>query len=316
MVMLCAIIINLQNAIAQLPDSIINRIKTVPKKDLISIMGKYEISSQIIRAENLVFHNNSELIFTDYSLPYVVIAAKNLKFNAPAIKSTVRFGNYDITLLKGKKGSNGNIGADGSGNGVRGENGGNGGSGGIGGTQHTPDIYLIIENISTDFGDISTFDWQVLTTGLEGGQGGDGGDGGQGGNGSSGRNSRSNMFHCTRGASNGGQGGDGGQGGNGGRAGNGGNAGNIHLVGSAEVTQKLTYVQMLLNGGSSGRLGDPGISGNGGSGGSGGSGSTHCSGANRGGNGNKPSALGQGAAGQKGQNGEVKISNQNISTLF
>jgi hypothetical protein len=314
--MLCGFIINVHTAIAQIPDSLRNQILNTPKKDLISVMGKYEVTSQVIRTENLVFHNNSELIFTNYSYPYVIIAAKNLKFNAPAIKATVKFGNYDILVLKGLKGSTGSAGGNGSGNGVRGGNGSAGGNGGNGNTQNTPDIYLIIDNISTDFGDITTFDWQVFTTGLEGGQGGDGGSGGIGGNGSGGRNSRSNAFHCTRGASNGGRGGDGGQGGIGGTGGTGGNAGDIILVGSSDVTQKLTYVQFLLNGGNAGKGGLPGESGNGGSGGSGGRGSTHCSGADRGGNGSKPNPLGQGANGQNGQNGEVKIINQTITDLF
>jgi len=314
--MFCAIIFNVQDAISQIPDSLVTQIMNTPKKDLISVMGKYEVTSQVIRTENLVFHNNSELIFTNYSYPYVIIAAKNLKFNAPAIKATVKFGNYDIAIIKGSKGSTGSNGGNGSGNGVRGSNGTAGEVGGNGNHQNTPDIYLIIENISTDFGDITTFDWQVFTTGLEGGQGGDGGNGGNGGNGSGGRNSRSNTFHCTRGASNGGRGGDGGQGGIGGIGSTGGNAGDIILVGSSEVTQKLTYVQFLLNGGIGGKAGLPGISGNGGSGGSGGRGSTHCSGADRGGNGNKPTPLGQGTNGQNGQNGEVKIINQVVNSLF
>ena len=311
-----AIILKAHPGMTQIPDSIINQIKNTQKKDLISIMGRYEVSSQVIRTDNLVFHNNSELIFTNHSFPYVIIATKNLKFNAPAIKATVKFGKYDIALIKGLKAGSGKIGMNGVGNGVRGGNGGNGEVGGNGGTQNTPDIYLIIENISTDFGDITTFDWQVFTTGFEGGQGGDGGDGGNGGNGSGGRNSRSNLVSCTRGASNGGRGGDGGQGGIGGQGGPGGNAGNIYLIGSPEITQKLTYVQFLLNGGKGGNGGLPGASGNGGSGGSGGNGSTFCSGANRGGNGTKPNSLGQGIVGQSGLNGEVKIINQTVTNLF
>ncbi len=312
----CATFMNSQNVIAQIPDSLTTQILNTPKKDLISVMGKYEVTTQVIRTENLVFHNNSELVFTNYSYPYVIIATKNLKFNAPAIKATVKFGDYDIAILKGSKGSKGNTGGNGSGNGGRGQNGTTGGSGGVGKTQNTPDIYLIIDNISTDFGDISTFDWQVFTTGIEGGQGGDGGDGGDGGNGAGGRNSRSNAIHCTRGASNGGRGGDGGQGGIGGTGGTGGKAGNIILVGSPEVTEKLTYVQFLLNGGNGGKAGLSGVSGNGGSGGSGGRGSTHCSGADRGGRGNKPNPLGEGTNGQNGKNGEVKIINQIVNSLF
>lgn len=314
--MLCTFMTNIHSVIAQIPDDVKSQIMNTPKKDLISIMGKYEVTSQVIRTDNLVFHNNSELIFTNYSYPYVIIAAKNLKFNAPAIKATVKFGNYDIAILKGTKGSTGNAGGNGSGNGVKGHNGAVGGIGGNGNTQNTPDIYLVIENISTDYGDITTFDWQVFSTGLQGGQGGDGGNGGNGGNGSGGRNSRSNLLHCTRGASNGGRGGDGGQGGKGGNGGTGGKAGDIILVGAPEVTQKLTYVQFSLNGGSGGNAGLPGISGNGGSGGSGGSGSTHCSGADKGANGNKPNPLGQGIIGQNGKNGDVKIINQNVNSFF
>ncbi len=310
------IVFKAQIMMGQIPDSIINQIKNTTKKDLISIMGKYEVTSQIIRTDNLVFHNNSELVFTNYAFPYVIIATKNLKFNAPAIKATVRFGNYDIAVIKGSKGSAGSAGGNGVGNGVRGGNGTAGGTGGKGGSQNTPDIYLVIDKISTDFGDITTFDWQVFTSGLAGGQGGDGGDGGRGGNGSGGRNSRSNAFHCTRGASNGGGGGTGGQGGVGGQGGTGGKAGNIYLVGSPEITQKLTYVQLLLNGGNGGKGGTPGISGNGGSGGRGGSGSTHCSGANRGGNGSTPASLGLGKIGQNGRSGEVKIINQTVTGLF
>ncbi|WP_290801635.1 hypothetical protein [Flavobacterium sp.] len=314
--MIFAVICSSLTAMAQMPDSLLTQIINTPKKDLISVMGKYEVTSQVLRTENLVFHNDSELIFTNYSFPYVIIAAKNLKFNAPAIKATVKFGSYDIVVLKGSKGASGATGANGSGNGVRGGNGGSGGVGGNGNSQNTPDIYLIIDNISTDYGDITSFDWQVFTSGLEGGQGGDGGNGGTGGNGSGGRNSRSNAFHCTRGASNGGAGGNGGQGGIGGNGGTGGNAGNIILVGNTAVTQKLTYVQFLLNGGTGGKAGLPGVSGSGGSGGSGGKGSTHCSGADRGSNGSSPSALGEGTKGQNGQNGEVKIINQDVATLF
>jgi hypothetical protein len=301
---------------AQLPDTITQLIRNTPKKDLISVIGRMEFSQQVMRVENLVFHNNSELVFNNYDLPYVIIAVKNLKFNAPAVKSSVKFEGFNLNTLKGAKGTSGTGGAPGQGNGVKGGNGSNGDTGTKGGTKHTPDLYLIVENINTDFGDIASFDWQVFTTGIVGGQGGDGGNGGNGGNGSGGRNSRSNVFHCTRGASNGGRGGNGGSGGKGGPGGNGGNAGNIYLVGNTIVTNRLTYVQYKLSGGNSGQGGVPGTSGPGGAGGGGGRGSTHCSGANRGSNGASPATLGSGETGTKGEDGEVRIVKKTVSDLF
>jgi hypothetical protein len=301
---------------AQLPDSIVNKIRAAPKKDVVSVIGRMEFSGQVIRAENLVFHNNSELVLTNYNVPYIIIAVKNLKFNAPAIKSAVRFGQPDLSSLNGSKGSAGSNGANGTGNGGNGGNGTDGGTGTKGGTLHTPDIYLVVENINTDYGDITTFDWQVFANGFKGAKGGEGGNGGAGGGGAKGRNSRSNVFHCTRGAGNGGNGGRGGRGGAGGEGGDGGNAGNIYLVGTSTITEKLTYVQYSLNGGEAGDGGDAGASGNGGGAGGGGNGSTHCSGGDKGSAGQKPAPIGAGNPGTKGKNGEVKIINTSIVSLF
>lgn len=290
-------------------DEIIQQIKATPKKDLVSIINRFEIADKIIRTENIVFHNNSELVFTNFDLPYVIIAAKNLKFNAPQIKSTVKMGEFNLAVLKGDKGATG-------GNGGPGQPGSDGGNGSKGKLKDIPDIYLFVENIATDHGELSTFDWQIQFNGLKGGEGGEGGIGGNGGNGSSGRTSSSGPGFCRRGGGDGSRGGNSGKGGKGGEGGDGGDGAIVYLVGSKQTTDRLTYAKYFLEGGAGGEGGQPGASGKGGSGGAGGSGSRHCSGGDRGSNGAAMGNLGQGSKGIDGERGEVKIIIRSISDIF
>ncbi|MBL7904002.1 MAG: hypothetical protein JNL22_03170 [Bacteroidales bacterium] len=304
------------SGLAQVNQEIFEKVKQTPKKDLISIVGKYEVNEQIIKAENLVFHEKSELVFTNYNVPYVVIAVKNLKFNAPQVRSIVRFKDYDLVKLKGQKGVNGGNGANGTSDGSNGKPGRNGGTGRNGLTQKMPDIYIMVENIATDIGDLGTFDWVIDGNGVKGGTGGDGGDGGSGGNGSKGKKSSDGFGTCKRGGQNGGHGANGGKGGIGGKGGNGGNGANIYLVGNNASINRLTYAQYLNDGGMEGDGGKPGKSGAGGKGGKGGDGSTFCSGGNNGGDGSKPSANIKGQNGNKGKKGQLKITEREISDLF
>lgn len=292
-------------------DQIIQQVKATPKKDLLSVVGQLEVSENIVRVENLVFHDNSLLQFTNLDAPYLVVAAKNLKFNAPKIKSSVSIKSIDINRLKGDNGSNGANAQNGNG-----AHGSNGTTGGKGKTKQLPDVYLMIENISTDFGDLSTFDWRLIFSGFKGGQGGQGGNGGNGGRGQDGVNSASGPGFCRRGGGNGQNGGNGGRGGKGGDGGDGGDGAAIYLVSQKVITDRLTYAQFFLEGGEGGDPGIPGNSGEGGTGGSGGSGSTFCSGGNAGGRGVKPDNLGHGNKGNSGSRGEIVIINKNISDLF
>jgi hypothetical protein len=301
--------LNLSKELTEDVDEIIQQIKATPKKDLVSIINRFEISERIIRTENLVFHNNSELVFTNYDLPYVVIAAKNLKFNAPLIKSTVKMGEYNLAVLKGEKGATG---ADGG----ESQAGLDGGTGTKGNRKDIPDIYLFVENIATDHGELSTFDWQIQFNGLKGGQGGDGGNGGNGGAGRKGRNSSSGPGFCNSGAGGGGNGGNSGRGGQGGEGGDGSEGAIVYLVGTKTTTDRLTYAKFFLEGGAGGEGGTPGLSGQAGSGGAGGNGSRHCSGGSSGSNGQVLGNLGQGTKGKAGERGEIKIITRSISDIF
>ncbi len=301
--------LNLSNELTEDVNEIIQQIKATPKKDLVSVINRFEISDKIIRTENIVFHNNSELVFTNYELPYVVIAAKNLKFNAPQIKSTVKMGEFNLAVLKGEKGATGT-------NGGQGQPGVDGGTGTKGKQKDIPDIYLFVENIATDYGELSTFDWQIQFNGLKGGEGGEGGTGGNGGAGDSGRTSSSGPGFCRRGGGNGGNGGNSGRGGKGGEGGDGSEGALVYLIGARPTTDRLTYAKFFLEGGAGGNGGQPGSSGQAGNGGPGGSGSRHCSGGNQGSNGQVLGNLGQGAKGKDGGRGEIKIITRSISDLF
>lgn len=301
--------LNASNELTQDIEEVIQLIKQTPKKDLVSIINRFEVSGQVIRTDHIVFHDNSELVFTNNDFPYVVIAAKNLKFNAPQIKSTVRMGDYNLALLKGERGATGA-------NGGVGQHGLDGGTGEMGKMKDVPDIYLFIENIATDHGELSTFDWQIRFNGLKGGQGGDGGTGGNGGGGDRGRTSSSGPGFCRRGGGSGGNGGNSGRGGKGGEGGNGSEGSIVYLVGAKPITDRLTYAKFFLEGGSGGEGGQPGTSGQAGRGGSGGSGSRHCSGGSRGSDGQVLKNLGVGSKGQDGDRGEIKIVDYLISQIF
>jgi hypothetical protein len=290
-------------------DNIVEQIKSTPLSDVVSVINQYVVTDNIIRTNNLVFHDNSELIFKDLDVPYIIIAAKNLKFNAPQIKSTIKLANFDTSSLKGQTGAKG---ADGGSE----QKGGDGDTGTNGNTKEIPDVFLFIENIATDHGELSTFDWQIKLNGLSGGEGGTGGNGGNGGKGSKGRNSSSGFGFCRKGAGNGSKGGDAGRGGRGGNGGDGGDGAIVYLVGSSYTTDRLIYAQYFLEGGKGGDGGKPGNSGLPGKGGDGGKGSTHCSGGDRGSSGNVPGNLGSGIPGQNGNRGEIKIIERSNSDLF
>jgi hypothetical protein len=298
-------------------EDLIEQIKSEPKQDLVSVIGKYEFDKQIIYAENIVFHDNSELIFTDLDLPYVILACKNLKFNAPLIKSTIKIADFNVSTLKGIKGDDGNNGSNGASDGRSGQNGGNGAKGADGATQEIPDLYLFVDNVATDHGEISTFDWQIKFEGIEGGEGGKGGNGRNGGNGARGRKSASGPFFCKRGAQRGGNGGNGGKGGQGGDGGDGSEGATVYLISNESTVDQLVYAQYHLNGGDMGDKGVPGTPGNGGAKGQGGKGTTHCSGGKNGSNGSSNVGdLGNGSYGLEGKRGEIKIIEKDLNTIF
>lgn len=297
-----------------IPEEVLDLIKRAPKKDVVSIIGKYEVNDQVIRADNLVFHNNSELVFTNYDVPYIVIAVKELKFNAPLIKSTIRLADFDVSSLKGKKGERGTNGHTRSNR--DGSPGTDGTVGEKGASKAVPNLFIIVEKINTDFGELSTFDLQINFKGVQGGPGGDGGDGGDGGNATTGRSSKSNWVKCTRHAGTGGSGGASGRGGKGGEGGDGSNGAIVYLVGNESVTGRLVYARYLLDEGAEGAGGAPGISGKGGGAGAGGDGSRHCSGGNKGNDGAVLPNLGPGEKGKRGTRGEIKIIKKSLDGLF
>jgi len=261
-----------------------------------SISSNEHFAGKVLRADEILFGENAQLILDQVDADWVVIAAKKLKFQSPRKLSRITF-----AAKQAPSGATGNPGAHGAG----GQAGAVGQPGSAGGTVQRPRLYLIVGEVVLQGND--SLQLEVHGIGVDGGSGGTGGRGGNGGRGNDGHNSRSNMLNCTRGASNGDRGGAAGNGGPGGTGGTGGDGVSVMIVSKPAGLEVLGFTRVVNAGGRGGTGGAPGEPGIGGPGGAGGRGSLHCGGANAGPQGNAGARGAPGVVGGDGAKGDYKL---------
>lgn len=231
--------------------------------NLLSVSGRIEMQEQIIKYDDVTFHEGGTLVLNNSSVPWIAIAARKVKFNAPQITTNIiRFSKVSIGSI-GTKGTDGPS-YDRHGEGRSGRNGGHGGAGNPGenGLEvKVPDVYLFAGEIIADSGNPEIIDVKLNLTGHQGGTGGKGGPGGIGGNGERGSRASQACCYCRTGPGQGGNGGDGGPGGRGGDGGRGSNGSAVTIYGPVEIIDRMSFWVFSVEGGPGGNGGPPGIPG-------------------------------------------------------
>jgi hypothetical protein len=186
---------------------------TAQGQSLFPVNGSEPFAGTVLKADVISFSANSELVLGATSAPFIVIAARDVKF--PDTESSYRI-RFETTAA-----ANGTDGADGA----------TGEPGKTGGSFVLPHVYLIADHFSVgNDAKPRMINLALKFRGVAGGDGGRGGSGGDGADGARGRNASSGPFGCKHSGGNGSPGGDGGAGGTGGDGGRGGDGGSVTFV--------------------------------------------------------------------------------------
>lgn len=260
----------------KLPPEIEAAIKAAPlTQSLIPISGEEKFGQQIIKADEISFADSARLTLTNVNAPWIVVAARRIKFARPENYSVIQ---RDPTVRKAANGSAGAMGPNGADDlgetgrrGNDGKPGGPGGSGGPGQSKQLPTIYIVAGQLLDPKGPIPPGVLNVVLnfTGTDGGDGGAGGAGGNGGRAGNGKKGATSIVDCKEGGGPGGNGGAAGQGGIGGPAGRGGDGANIVFVVTQPVYDVFSYARINNVGGWQGTPGAGGPAGRPGRGGQG-----------------------------------------------
>ncbi len=300
--------------LGSLPPEIAAAIKAAPfTQTLIPILGEEKFAQQIIKADEISFAEGAKLTFTNLDVPWVVIAARTIKFAKPESYSYIRRDQAVQKAASGSAGGQGPRGADRPGEtGRRGNDadaGGDGGNGTDGATRSLPVIYLVAGKIVDPKGAVppGLLNLVISARGVDGGDGGRGGSGGAGGTAGNGKEGATSAIDCKEGGGPGGTGGARGRGGKGGAAGRGGNGADMIFVVTKPAYEVLSFTRINNAGGGAGSPGLAGSPGEPGRGGAGGRGNGFCGAKSRGAEGGyqDPSTLGTGRTEQDGDKGAV-----------
>ncbi len=233
--------------------------------EVFNISGNVRFAGSVLKADHVVFTENSVLELLDTDAPFWAIVADTLTFRGNGIQ-IIRSADYSIEQSEaGSGGTNGlaYYGRNGNGDGRAGGSGGNGSPGARGNAKELPCLFVLAGRLEV----IRVEEPVVLRLpGIDGGRGGNGGPGGDGGRGEDGANASGSPL-CRREPRDGGAGGDAGDGGRAGDGGAGGRGGDVIFVGDlADGREFMSFT--ILNeggaGGSPGLAGSPGKSGQGG----------------------------------------------------
>lgn len=267
-------------SIASLPPEVLEKIRKAPVEGNIYSVNDYaqEYSKQILKADTITFHENSNLVLSNINEPWVAIVAKNLQFTEPDRPNKIIYRAawtpqvYQRPAQPATPGApvKAPVGA----NGTDGTSGNGGATGSNGDTPpRTPDVYLIVGNI------VNKLNKPVpqslyLVFDMRGMNGGDAGPGGVGGNGGPGGDGGDGDYHspdryplspgCVASAGRGGAGGIGGLGGTGGIGAPGANGAALYYAAPQNVLYSLSYAQVFNQpgvGGAGGLSGTSGVTG-------------------------------------------------------
>lgn len=296
---------------AALPDDVrqlLAGITTV--ESLFPVNGSEPFAGAVLKADVISFSPNSELVLQNSTAPYIVIAARDVKFRDGTSNYRIRFA--DTPATDGADGLDGTSGANGQGEenftGRPGAAGTTGGVGAIGASRSLPHVYLIVDHFSIgNDAKPRAINLSLKLRGVSGGDGGRGGAGGNGGDGGEGHEGSDGFGFCKHGGGNGGTGGDGGFGAPGGNGAAGGAGGSVTFVSTSRGVGQFSYASILNQGGAGGSSGPAGRSGRAGYGGPGGHGSKFCHGGHGGAAGTVPTAATSGIDGDRGAKGTVEL---------
>jgi hypothetical protein len=288
-------------------------------QSLFSVDGSEPFAGTLLKANVISFSANSELVLQNSTAPYIVIAARDVKFPDATSGYRIRFA--DVDMPAGANGPDGARGADGQGEvnylGGSASAGAIGQTGGTGGTRLLPHVYLVVDSFSIGSNpNPRLINLSLKLRGVSGGDGGSGGIGGDGGNGAVGHEASQSAFRCLQAGGNGGRGGDGGVGGTGGSGGQGGNGGSLTFLSTKKGVGQFGYASILNQGGFGGGYGRSGRGGIAGNGGPGGSGNFHCHGGDGGSVGSLPAAAATGTDGEQGAKGKVTLISVPVVKMF
>jgi len=296
---------------AALPDEVRQLLASVTTvHSLFPVNGSEPFAGNVLKADVINFSRDSELVLHNVTTPYIVIAAREVKFPDATSSYRVRFDN--VVAPQGNAGVGGARGADGEGEtdftGHPGAGGSAGTSGGPGARQFLPHVYFVVDHFSVANDPAPrSINLAMKLTGIAGGIGGAGGAGGDGGSGARGHKGSDNFHSCKHGAGRGGKGGDGAIGGTGGDGAQGTRGGSLTFVSTGLGVSQFGYASIQNQGGAGGIGGAAGNAGRPGGGGPGGHGSHYCHGGNSGSAGGTPAAASAGNEGTPGMKGKTTL---------
>jgi hypothetical protein len=298
----------------EIPPEVADALKRAPvTRTIIPIKGVEQFGEQVVKADEIVFSEGAVMTLTNLQAPWIVVAAKRIKFNDPDRWSHIRRDPSAEGGATGTQGATGSKGADEGGEtnrtGNPGHPGGPGGPGSAGGAARMPDVYIVAGEFLEPSGPLPAglLNMVLFFPGMDGGTGGEGGRGGNGGRGGPGKEGATSLFDCKEGGGNGGRGGDGGSGGRGGDGGAGSQGGRLTYVTTKAGAEILSYVRVNNVGGRGGIAGRGGAPGTPGGGGPGARSNGYCRATSSGPAGGYPNPvnLGGGENGRDGDKGTV-----------
>ncbi|RZL78670.1 MAG: hypothetical protein EOP66_07750, partial [Sphingomonas sp.] len=152
---------------------------TAPGQSLFPVNGSEPFSGTVLKADVISFSANSELVLGATSAPFIIIAARDVKF--PDTTSSYRIRFETPTAANGADGTSGN-------------------AGGAGASVALPHVYFVVDHFSV--GDDATprlINLALKFRGVAGGDGGRGGIGADGSDGERGHPASDATFSCRRG---------------------------------------------------------------------------------------------------------------------
>ncbi len=296
---------------AALPDEVRQLLASVTTiQSLFPVNGSEPFAGTVLKADVINFSRDSELVLHNVTTPYIVIAAREVKFPDSTSSYRVRFDN--VVALQGSVGVDGSHGANGEGEtnftGHPGAGGSAGTNGGPGAQQFLPHVYFVVDHFSVANDPTPrSINLAMKLTGVTGGIGGAGGAGGNGGGSARGHKGSDKLYSCKHGAGRGGSGGDGAIGGTGGDGAQGTRGGSLTFVSTGLGVSQFGYASIQNQGGAGGNGGAAGNAGRPGGGGPGGRGSHFCHSGDSGNAGSSPAAASAGNDGTTGMKGKTTL---------